>query len=167
MPSREWLDSELVAGGGAGGAIVGDSKTPLDVEGSCLCGSIRYAASELGPIGHCHCQTCRKAHTAAFSSVARVARAGFRWTQGEDRLSFFESSPGKRRYFCSRCGSQLMAARDHEDQVILRLGCLDTDPQSQAVAHVWTSDKAPWYDISDGLPCVPKGRPRKVAEGSS
>jgi hypothetical protein len=146
-----------------GRAAVSATDTPIDVVGSCLCGTIRYAASGLGAIGHCHCETCRKAHTAAFSSVARVARANFRWTQGEDALSWFESSPGKRRYFCSRCGSQLTAGWVHEDELILRLGSLDTDPQSQAVAHIWTSDKAPWYDIADGLPCVPEGRPRKVS----
>ncbi len=143
------------------------SETPRELEGSCLCGTIRYTASGLGPIGHCHCATCRKAHSAAFSSVASVARANFRWTQGEDALSSYESSPGKRRFFCSRCGSQLTAGWEHEDEIILRLGCLDTDPQSQAVAHVWTSDKAPWYDITDDLPRLPKGRPRKVAPEDS
>ena len=137
-----------------------DSEDPLELTGSCLCGTIRYRASGLGPIGHCHCETCRKAHAAAFSSVARVARSGFRWTQGEDALSSYQSSPGKHRYFCSRCGSQLAAAWEDEDEIILRLGCLDTNPRSRAVVHVWTSDKAPWYDITDDLPQVPEGRQR-------
>ena len=38
--------------------------------GSCLCGSVEYEIS--GDIVHCHCETCRKAHGAAFSSVASV-----------------------------------------------------------------------------------------------
>ena len=146
--------------------MANDTASSNDLAGSCLCGAVHYTASDLGPIGHCHCETCRKAHTAAFSSVGRVARAGFRWTQGEGALSSFESSPGKHRYFCSRCGSQLAAAWQHEDEIILRLGCLDTDPQSQAVAHVWTSDKAPWFDISDELPQVPEGRKRKTPADS-
>jgi hypothetical protein len=136
------------------------SESPGELAGGCLCGSVRYAASGLGAIGHCHCETCRKAHTAAFSSVGRVARSAFRWTQGEEVLTSFESSPGKRRFFCSRCGSQLAAAWEDEDEIILRLGCLDTDPETKAVAHVWTSDEAPWYDITDDLPQVPRGRQR-------
>jgi hypothetical protein len=133
---------------------------PREFEGSCLCGSIRYATSGLGPIGHCHCETCRKAHSAAFSTVARTSQAGFRWTRGEDALASYESTPGKRRFFCSRCGSQLAARWDDEDELILRLGCLDTDPGNMAVAHVWTADKAAWFEIGDNLPQVPKGRTR-------
>ncbi|MCK9396122.1 MAG: GFA family protein [Methylobacter sp.] len=32
-------------------------------------------------------------------------REHFRWLKGEEKLSSFESSPGKQRYFCSMCGS--------------------------------------------------------------
>jgi hypothetical protein len=137
-----------------------DATQSTHLTGSCLCGAVQYTASNLGPIGHCHCETCRKAHTAAFSSVARVKRAAFEWTQGEQALASFQSSPGKHRYFCSRCGSQLIAAWEDEDEVILRLGCLESDPRQQAVAHIWTSDAAPWYEITDDLPQVPKGRKR-------
>jgi hypothetical protein len=139
---------------------VTEARAPLELTGSCLCGTIQYWASGLGPIGHCHCDTCRRAHSAAFSTVARVARSTFRWTRGESSLASYQSSPGKHRYFCSHCGSQLAAAWEDEDEIILRLGCLDTDPETKAVAHVWTSDEAPWYDITDDLPQVPRGRQR-------
>ena len=43
--------------------------------GSCLCGAIAYEAdAELARIIHCHCQTCRKTHGSAFSSVTAVPR---------------------------------------------------------------------------------------------
>ena len=43
------------------------------ITGSCLCGEVTYEISgKVGDIVHCHCQTCRKAHGAAFSSVAAV-----------------------------------------------------------------------------------------------
>ena len=43
--------------------------------GSCLCGAIAYEAdAPLARIVHCHCQTCRKTHGAAFSSVTAVPR---------------------------------------------------------------------------------------------
>ncbi len=130
------------------------------ITGSCLCGGVRYEAGPpVGPMGHCHCQTCRKAHGAAFSTTMRVAREGFRWTCGEDRLGSFESSPGKRRSFCRNCGSHLVAAWDHEDQLILRVGCIDGDPGVRPVAHIWTSQKAPWYEIGEDLPCLAEGRP--------
>lgn len=132
------------------------------VRGSCLCGSVRYEAEgPLGPVGHCHCMTCRKAHSAAFATVARVSRAGFTWTDGERLLSAYESSPGKDRFFCSGCGSQLVAAWRDEDELILRVGCIDTEEMVEPAAHVWTDDKAGWYDLDAQLPVIPRGRQRR------
>ena len=47
------------------------------LNGSCLCGSVAYEVdAPVGPIVHCHCETCRKAHGSAFSSVTSVPRDG-------------------------------------------------------------------------------------------
>ena len=55
-----------------------------DMHGSCLCGAIHYEIDGLsGPINHCSCRTCRKAHAAAFTSTAAVDRTHFRWLVGE------------------------------------------------------------------------------------
>jgi hypothetical protein len=82
------------------------------LNGSCLCGDVAYEVdSDPGPIVHCHCATCRKTHGSAFSTVTNVPRDRFRWIKGESLLRGFESSPGKTRYFCSQCGSHIIAAR--------------------------------------------------------
>lgn len=131
------------------------------VRGSCLCGTVRYEADEtVGPLGHCHCQMCRKAHGAAFSSVVAVGRADFRWTEGEGSLSRYESSPGKWRWFCRRCGSQLISSRDAiGDPVLLRAGCIDSGFDQRGVAHCWVGSKAAWYEIGDDLPRFERGFP--------
>ena len=99
------------------------------MKGSCLCGTVQYEIDQLdGPIGHCHCRTCRKSNAAAFTSTAWVNRDRFRWLKGRERLSSFESSPGKQRRFCSVCGSHLVAEREGEPQLILRVATLDDDP---------------------------------------
>jgi len=80
------------------------------LSGSCLCGRVAYEADAApGMIVHCHCQTCRKTHGSAFSTVTNVPRDRFRWTRGEELLRGFKSSPGKTRYFCSQCGSHIVA----------------------------------------------------------
>jgi hypothetical protein len=130
------------------------------LSGSCLCGDVAYEIDgALGPLGHCHCRTCRKAHSAAFATTARVERPRFRWTRGEGSVASFESTPGKRRFFCPRCGSQLMAAWDGAPYVILRVGSLDSDPVGRPAVHIWTSEKAPWHEITDGLPQLAEGLP--------
>jgi hypothetical protein len=110
------------------------------LSGSCLCGCVAYEVdARPGPIVHCHCATCRKAHGSAFSTVSNVPRNRFRWTKGEDLLKGFESSPGKTRYFCSQCGSHIVAAREGKDTFLLRMGCLDTAITERP--RVWSSRK--------------------------
>ncbi|MCR9278321.1 MAG: GFA family protein [Pseudomonadaceae bacterium] len=129
-------------------------------EGSCLCGQVKYEVDcEPQPMGHCHCHTCRKAHSAAFSTVMSVPRAVFSWRQGEDQLSSYESSPGKKRFFCSGCGSQLIASREATDYVLIRVGSIDSVIKQRPKVHFWCSDGASWYDPEEELPILPKGVP--------
>lgn len=131
------------------------------LEGSCLCGTVRYTVTaSAGPIVHCHCQTCRKAHGAAFSSVMPVPRAAFQWVAGEQSLKRFESSQGKFRSFCTSCGSHVVADRTAQNVILLRLGCLDTPITDRPLQHIWRSDCASWYDPKDQLPEFPEGAQR-------
>lgn len=131
--------------------------TPL--VGSCLCGSIAYEVDAfVMPPVHCHCVKCRKAHGSAFSTTAPALREHFRWTRGAELLRSYESSPGKLRHFCTRCGSHLMAEWLDKPAVIIRMGCLDSDPDVKPIAHIWREEAAPWYDPEDDLPQLPRGR---------
>jgi hypothetical protein len=134
----------------------------LALKGSCLCGTVRYEVDQLDmPIGHCHCTTCRKAHASAFTSTAGVMREHFRWTQGQDALRAFESSPGKLRLFCGHCGTHLIAERLAQPHVILRVATLDDDPGSTPAMHIWTSQDASWLQDQDGVPHYPEWQPSR------
>ena len=123
----------------------------MAIRGSCLCGAVTYQIiSKISDVVHCHCVTCRKAHGAAFSSVAFVAAEEFQ-LQGAEGLSSYESSPGKNRFFCRHCGTQVYARRDHADYVVLRLGSLDTPLPSREIAHTWMSERAHWFDLDADL----------------
>lgn len=113
------------------------------MKGSCLCGAIEYEVDQLDmPIAHCHCRSCRKAHAASFASTAGVMREHFRWLKGEEKLSAFESSPGKFRRFCSVCGSHLVAERPAQPHVIVRVATLDDDPGLKPAMHIWRAHDA-------------------------
>jgi hypothetical protein len=127
----------------------------ISITGSCLCGAISYSISQnIGDIVHCHCIKCRKAHGAAFSSVAKIEDNNFSIT-GKNTLSSYQSSPGKTRYFCSCCGSQIYAKRDNTDFIILRLGTLNDESmissQYQEAKHIWLAEKACWYELNSNL----------------
>ncbi len=58
------------------------------LHGSCFCKAVHYQLDSLDmPISHCHCDSCRKVHAAAFVATAGVMREHFRWTQGQEWLA--------------------------------------------------------------------------------
>ncbi len=120
------------------------------ISGSCVCGGVKYEImGEVGDIVHCHCPTCRKTHATAFSSVVFVPLDALDMRQGQALLKYFESSPGKKRYFCSNCGSHIYAKREGQAHLTLRLGTLDGEPELKQGHHIWLREKAPWYDMDE------------------
>lgn len=122
--------------------------------GNCLCGGVKFRID--GPLSqalNCHCSMCRKAQGSAVRTRARVAAANFRFTAGEDLVTYFESSPGNHRGFCRVCGSPIHTKFDaHPDVLGLPLGVLNEDPGIKPKFHVFVGSKAAWHDITDNLP---------------
>jgi len=131
------------------------------LEGGCLCGGVRFRITgKLGPAGYCHCRECRRASGSAFAANAPVRTRYFTLSAGAELVTEYESSPGKYRAFCRRCGSPVYSRRDDEPELRrIRLGTLDADPERRPLLHVWVSEKAPWYEIGDTLTQHPKGLP--------
>jgi len=130
------------------------------MRGSCLCRSIGYEISQLdSEIEHCSCHTCRKAHAAAFNTAASVRHDHFRWTKGEEFLAGYESSPGKKRFFCSRCGTHLVAQRVGKDNFILRVATLDDDPGMEPSLRIWAAHEVPWLRYGPSIPSHPEWEP--------
>jgi len=130
------------------------------MRGSCLCGQIEYRITQLdSPIQHCSCRTCRKAHAAAFNTAALVKPEHFEWLKGQGDLKSYESSPGKRRYFCGHCGSQLVAQRTDDSCLILRVATLDDDPKQEPEFQIWASDEVPWLRHGPNIPSFAQWAP--------
>jgi hypothetical protein len=68
--------------------------------GRCLCGTVRYEVTgAIGPIVFCHCSQCRRAQGSAFGTNAELNAGDFALVAGADRITEYESSPGKIRAF--------------------------------------------------------------------
>lgn len=124
------------------------------IQGSCMCGAVKYEyTGDFGTITICHCSDCRKAQGSSAVVAAPVDASKFRWTQGEELITEYESSPGKKRAFCKRCGSPLYSRRDREPRLLrLRMGSIDTPVEATPVAHIYVSDLPPWAELDDDLP---------------
>ena len=134
--------------------------------GSCLCRKVRFEIrGELGSIVYCHCESCRKAQGTAFVVNAPVAEEDFVLTSGTELVAKYESSPGKYRCFCRNCGSPVYSYRASIPSTVrVRLGTLDGDPGLRPVLHSWVGEKAPWFEITDGLPQFRTGDPESLIE---
>lgn len=122
--------------------------------GGCLCGGIQFRIeAELEPIQVCHCSQCRKAQGTPFATNTPVASTAFRLLSGAELLRSFESSPGKERVFCSRCGSPIYSRKETIPGVLrIRAGLINEALATKPVAHFHTASKATWWPITDDLP---------------
>lgn len=122
--------------------------------GQCLCGDITFEYDgPLGPTSLCHCSQCRRAHGSAFSASAPVQAVRFRILSGDNRVTEFESSPGKYRAFCSRCGSQLFSRVDAIPGILrLRVGVINESLGKGPAQHVYVGSKSDWFSITDDIP---------------
>jgi hypothetical protein len=125
------------------------------VNGSCLCGAVAFAATEVPRrVVNCHCSLCRRSRAAAFSSTLLVPRDAFRWDRGEARVRSY-AVPNPRRYgtdFCADCGSLAPSAPPGSATVMLPAGAIDTPLPALPVVHLYVGSKAPWFEIADAWP---------------
>lgn len=123
-------------------------------EGSCLCGGIKFRITgALAPIQVCHCSQCRRAQGGPFATNIPVNISTLTFSSGEDLLSRFESSPGKVRAFCSKCGSPVFSSRESLPEVVrIRAGLLQEPVGAKPDFHIYTASKCDWWPLNDALP---------------
>src|SRR5262245_13592334 len=123
-------------------------------QASCLCGSVVMQIGEvIGPYILCHCKSCRRASGSAFGAHISVPLEAFHITAGQQDIATYESSPGKVRHFCSKCGSPLYAVVGSAPGVVrVRLGVLDSEFHDPPSGHMFTGHKAAWEVIEGSLP---------------
>lgn len=132
-------------------------------KGSCLCGEVELEIT--GPIKsiiHCHCSKCRKNSGTAFATNGFVSKKHFCILKGQDKLSRFETSPGKKRHFCRVCGSPVYSESDSTAEYVrLRLGILDSDIEQRPQSHNFVDSKANWEDLDANLPRYSEHEPSR------
>ena len=113
-------------------------------QGGCLCGAVRFEA-EGAPkfIANCHCNSCRKATGAAFSTWVGFSDANIRWLKNAP--AFHQSSPGVERGFCRDCGTPLTyAGAQWPDETHFLIGVFDAPESYTPSGDVFADDALPW-----------------------
>jgi hypothetical protein len=122
------------------------------LEGKCQCGAVRYRVADAFEYAlNCHCADCRAATGSAFKPVGGIRREQLQVIEGGDGLLVVgEADEHDAR--CAACGSLLYSVVREGAYVHVALGSLADAPTLQPTKHIWVSQKAPWYEITDGLP---------------
>jgi hypothetical protein len=131
------------------------SEPETAIEGSCLCGAVRYRITQQPGWAHnCHCSRCRKIRGTAFAANLFVALDAFEYTSGEEKLCSYKLPDAERftHVFCSECGSSLPFQNTARGVAVIPMGSLDDDPGHPPDAHIFVGSMAPWHTITDSLP---------------
>jgi hypothetical protein len=121
--------------------------------GNCLCGAILYeVADEFRYALNCHCSDCRKATGSAFKPFAGIEHDKLIIAKGKDAVLIFGDKNTNHDVRCKWCGSFLFSVVRDGAFVHVTIGTLIDNPTIQPTAHIFVSDKAPWFEITDNLP---------------
>ncbi len=123
-----------------------------NLSGHCYCGAVKFEASgEPIWVGHCHCESCRRASGSVMTSFAtylldKVVFTGAMPTR-------FPTDDGVVRSFCGQCGSPVAyESTEKENQIDLHLGLFDDLEQIKPRNHTFYAEKVSWLQADDHLP---------------
>lgn len=139
------------------------------LHGSCLCGAVAFEIDEQPRnLVNCHCSRCRQSRGAAHGTNFFTRLDKLRWTRGTDKVRTYKVPEAQlfSTSFCTDCGSTLPSAFTPIKRYIVPAGALDTPLPITVGCNIWTSSRAPWFPLTDGLPqyeaMPPQDRVREV-----
>lgn len=123
------------------------------LRGGCYCDTVQFeVADEFRYAMNCHCSDCRRATGSAFKPFAGIAREKLRLTKGDENLLRFGDPAADHDVHCQTCGSLLYSVLQAGTRLHVVMGTLLDEPSIRPAAHIFVSDKAPWFEITDTLP---------------
>lgn len=115
--------------------------------GGCRCGATRFEARGAPRfVGNCHCEDCRRATGAPFSTYAGYKSENVRWSGAPRRI--YESSSGVFRGFCGNCGAPLSyQGQKWSGETHLFLGTFDDPRALTPTGEAFAEERLPWARI--------------------
>lgn len=117
--------------------------------GRCLCGDVKFVATgePLG-VAWCHCDSCRRHSGAPVSVFVAFRRDAYTVTNGE--ITKFNSSPGRWRGFCARCGSTLTCEGESSSpETHFHIGAFEEAARFKPTRHIFPEERLPWLHLAE------------------
>jgi class 3 adenylate cyclase len=124
------------------------------LSGGCLCGDVRYVATEK-PLGSmlCHCRICQRFSGAPILGGTTFQASAVRFVKGAPK--YFQSTKIAERGFCANCGAALTyrgLIGVWTKWIMLWTASLDEPEKFPPTYHLGIESTMPWLHIHDDLP---------------
>jgi len=130
-----------------------DARVSTTLHGRCSCGEVSFTLENtLDYAYYCHCSRCRTRTGSAFATIGGASIDKLRVTAGNRNLLIEGECSDGYGARCNRCYAFLFAAVRGRQYVHVSLGVLAGTPSRLPDHHIYVASKAPWYQITDGLP---------------
>jgi len=140
--TRAWIPS------GGSGILEANSPEPENnADRKLLCGNVAYEVdaapgrSFIATASHAGRPTAQPSRRSA-----NVPRERFAGPRARGLLRGFEILARQTRYFCTQCGSHIVAERAGTGMMLLRIGLPGYGDHGSARMHTGRSEAASWYD---------------------
>lgn len=121
------------------------------LQGSCLCGAVRFEVTEpFASVSACHCTSCKKISGGTGTVSGRARTETIRILSGEEVLRTYQPAEGLAKTFCSSCGSNLFGGGWPESEhASVRLSAIDSPLDTKPQTHIYVRSVAPWETLPD------------------
>jgi hypothetical protein len=118
----------------------------MSMKGGCLCGAVRYEASDPVVTAICHCTNCQKTSGAAYSVNLLFPADKVRFSGKVQSYVDHGDSGGKvMRHFCPVCGSSLYTLADTlPGLTIIKAGSLDDTSAVRPTVQLYCARAQEW-----------------------
>lgn len=119
-------------------------------KGNCLCGAVNFEVTLKEKDVHvCHCGICQK--WSGGSSLSLQCEGDWQ-VNGEDNLSWYNSSEFAQRGFCKTCGTHMLFKVNDGSYYGVTAGSLEDNEQFKLSMHIFIDKKPDYYDFKDDCP---------------
>lgn len=145
---------------GGGLPIEGGS---LPLEGGCLCGHVRFRATQ-APMRTlaCHCTFCQKVSGSSYFAESMFAIDAVQFNDGPlQRYEHVSDTSQKKVYvhFCAHCGTTVSLTFERWPEVRgIARGCYDNPDAAPLSSHIWTRSAQSGTALPEGMACFAQAR---------
>ena len=130
----------------------------MKIDGSCLCGFIKYEAEiDTDDVSICHCTDCQTLSGSAFRVGVPIPEGNFKLLAGQPKtyVKTAESGAKRAQVFCPECGTHIYATDANPATAKVhryRLGSIRQRRALTPSTQIWCRSALPWAEDISGVP---------------